>query len=68
MGILCSLIGHKWPRAYYRFDRPYAEPVNPDVWRDGTGRGHIRLHLRCDRCDAKFHVLNMHPPKEWKTP
>lgn len=59
MNLNCKLFGHVMPKGYAG-DPPYLEARGGSV--DGIGREHWSLYARCDRCDDKFHVANVHGP------
>ena len=62
-GIVCAILGHKAP--HYGGSPHYADQPKPSIWTDGTGRGHVDLYGKCDRCGKRFKIISFHPPKEW---
>ena len=56
---LCSIFGHKQPKGYAG-GLAYGEPRGG--YKDGIGREHWSVWVRCDRCDTRFPVVNFHGP------
>ena len=64
MKLLCKLFGHV-RRAGWWGDGLYGDVSAGG--RDGTGRHHYEVRLKCDRCGKNYTAARFHGPANWRT-